>query len=256
MELLNKIENGVYHIIINREPALNALNKNIFNLLESSISEIRSQGQKLKGVIVTGSGSKAFVAGADITEFLELNVSDAEQLSRRGQLIFDSLENLEVPVVAAVNGFALGGGCELAMACHMRIAGEHAKFGQPEVNLGLLPGYGGTQRLTRYIGKPKAMELILTADMISAQQALDLGLINAVCESGKEVETALLLIEKIAKKGPHAVSQSIKAINAYYTNTDGMQNEARLFGEMMVTDEAKEGVTAFLEKRKAEFRRD
>lgn len=255
MEFIKNIENGIYFITISRESALNALNKNIFDNLESAIAEIKSLGQSIKGVILTGAGNKAFVAGADITEFLSLSASEAERLSRRGQTIFDDLENLEVPVIAAVNGFALGGGCELSMACHMRIAGEHAKFGQPEVNLGLLPGYGGTQRLTRYIGKPKAMELILTADMITAQQALDLGLINSVCESGKEVESAIALIEKIAKKGPNSVAQSIKAINAYYTSSDGMKYEAELFGQTMITDEAKEGVTAFLEKRKASFKR-
>ena len=160
---------------------------------------------------------------------------------------------MSIPVVAAINGFALGGGCELAMACHLRIAGEHAKFGQPEVNLGLIPGYGGTQRLTHYIGKTKAIELILTGDMISAQQALELGLINSVCESGKEVEKAIELIEKIAKKGPLAVSYAIQAINSY-GNKDNFELEAKLFGEAIVHPEAKEGITAFLEKRKPIFR--
>ncbi|NOT37143.1 MAG: enoyl-CoA hydratase [Saprospiraceae bacterium] len=255
MEVLKKIENNIFFITINRESALNALNKNIFDNLESLIDEISKLGQSIKGVIITGSGSKAFVAGADITEFLSLSSDQAQHLSRRGQIIFDNLENLEVPVIAAVNGFALGGGCELAMACHIRIAGENAKFGQPEVNLGLIPGYGGTQRLTRYVGKSKSIELILTGDMITAQQALELGLVNSVCEAGKEVETAITLIEKIAKKGPNAVAQSLKAIHAYYKQQDGMQYEAELFGKTMVTDEAKEGVTAFLEKRKANFYR-
>lgn len=254
MELESKIENGIYFIIINRESSLNALNNNIFILLEKAIHDIKSHGNALKGVIITGAGNKAFVAGADITEFLQLDQSQSEMLSIRGQNVFNSLEKLEIPVVAAVNGFALGGGCELAMACHLRVAGENAKFGQPEVNLGLIPGYGGTQRLTRYIGKTKALELILTCDMISAQQAMDLGLVNVVCESGKEIETTIALIEKIAKKGPYAISQSIKAVNAYYSKNDGMEYEARLFGETMVTDEARKGISAFFEKRKAVFR--
>ncbi|MEP7196596.1 MAG: enoyl-CoA hydratase-related protein [Saprospiraceae bacterium] len=254
MEVLTKIENGIYFITINRESSLNALNKNVILALDEAVSEIKKEGLKLKGVVLTGSGTKAFVAGADITEFKDLSSSEGESLSRQGQEVFNSIENLKVPVVAAINGFALGGGCELAMSCHLRIAGEHAKFGQPEVNLGLIPGYGGTQRLTRYLGKTKAMELILTGDMITAQQALSLGLINAVCESGQELQSSIDLIEKIAKKGPVAVSKSIQAINAYYKSDNGFEVEAQLFGSLMGQVESNEGINAFIEKRKPVFR--
>ncbi len=255
MEVLHKIENDIHFITINRESALNALNGKVINNLRTIFSEITSEGIKSKGVILTGSGSKAFVAGADISEFVNLRSKEAEELSVTGQKVFDSIERLGIPVIAAINGFALGGGCELAMACHLRIAGEHAKFGQPEVNLGLIPGYGGTQRLTRYIGKTKAMELILTGDMISAQEALNLGLINKICESGKEIEAATELIEKISKKGPNAIARSIQAINAFDSVDDGYQLEAKLFGMLMEQAEAKEGIQAFLEKRKAQFNR-
>ncbi|HMW39703.1 MAG TPA: enoyl-CoA hydratase-related protein [Saprospiraceae bacterium] len=256
MEVLSRIENGIYFITINRESALNALNKNVIDLLDAAVNEISAKGTALKGVILTGAGNKSFVAGADISEFEGLDNSQGEHLSRRGQRVFQALENLTVPVVAAINGFALGGGCELAMSCHLRIAGEHAKFGQPEVSLGLIPGYGGTQRLTRYIGKTRAMEMILTGDMITSAKALEFGLVNQVCESGKEVEKAVELVEKIAKKGPQAVAHSIIAINDYYLNVDGFMNEAVLFGKLMGGSESAEGIAAFLEKRKPVFSRE
>lgn len=255
MDVLTRIENDIYFITINRESSLNALNKNVIDLLEAAITEIATRGTTLKGVILTGAGSKAFVAGADISEFQGLDNSEGEHLARRGQHVFQALENLTIPVVAAINGFALGGGCELAMSCHLRIAGEHAKFGQPEVNLGLIPGYGGTQRLTRCIGKTRAMEMILTGDMISSAQALEFGLLNMVCESGKEVDKAVELVEKIAKKGPQAVAHAIIAINDYFLNVDGFMNESVLFGKLMGGSESAEGITAFLEKRKPAFRR-
>ncbi len=254
MEVLFTQENGIYFITINRESSLNALNKNVISELEKIISEIASYGTKPKGLILTGAGTKAFVAGADISEFVGLSPAEGEHLSRTGQRVFNSIENLSIPVIAAVNGFALGGGCELAMACHLRVAGEHAKFGQPEVNLGLIPGYGGTQRLTRYIGKTKALELTLTGDMITAQQALELGLVNTICEAGKEVEKAIEYLEKIAKKGPQAIANSILAINGYFSGVDGFMQEAKLFGQLIGNEESKEGIAAFLEKRKAQFR--
>lgn len=209
----------------------------------------------LKGVVITGAGEKAFVAGADITEFQGLNPQQGRELAQRGQDTFYLIEHFKRPVVAAVNGFALGGGCELAMACHLRIAGEKARFGQPEVNLGLIPGYGGTQRLVQYIGKSKAMEYLMTAEMIGAADALQLGLVNYVVPAGEEVSKAKELIEKIAQKAPVAITKIIKTVNAYYTaETDGFIAEINAFGECCATEDFHEGAAAFVEKRKAVFK--
>ncbi len=238
---------------INRPKALNALNKSVFNELEYIFSTYLAQHPEIYGVIITGAGDKAFVAGADITEFSTLSSDQASALSRRGQIIFQSIEDSSIPVIAAVEGFALGGGCELAMACHMRIASTQAKFGQPEVNLGLIPGYGGTQRLKLLVGKAKAMELLLTADMIDGETATALGLANHFVQAGETVETSLGILKKIAKKGPNAVSGCIECVNTPYGN-EAYLKEAAMFGKGMVSDESKEGVSAFLEKRKANFR--
>lgn len=247
-------DNNVVTLTINRPKALNALNKDVFDDLDDFFSKGHQSFQDLKGIIITGAGDKAFVAGADIKEFLQLDKEQAVQLSKRGQDIFFKIERFHKPVIALVNGFALGGGCELAMACHMRIATEKAKFGQPEVNLGLIPGYGGTQRLPLLIGKAKAMEMILTGDMIDATEAHRLGLVNYVCEGDEGAIKATQIICKISTKGPISVAKSIATINDYYDkNIDGYKSEHDTFGTIMVSDETKEGVTAFIEKRKPNF---
>jgi len=245
-------------LTITREKALNALNKDVFDALHSFFSKIDGPKPGLRGVIITGAGDRAFVAGADIKEFSDLSSpEELERLSLRGQMIFDLIENCPVPVIAAVNGFALGGGCELAMACHLRIAGEHAKFGQPEVNLGLTPGYGGSQRLVRLIGRSKALELLMTADMINAEQAVQYGLANEMVDTGLEVQRSLEILRKISTKAPLAVRDVIKAVNAYEDPAmDGFGLEARLFGQLMKTADFREGVNAFKEKRKPDFKCD
>lgn len=240
-------------VTINREKALNALNsrtmQELMYLFSNDIPE-----RSLKGVVLTGAGPKSFVAGADITEFMSMADGGGQEMAQRGHDVFFAIERSKVPVVAAVNGFALGGGCELAMSCHLRIAGEHARFGQPEVNLGIIPGYGGTQRLIQYIGKGKAMELMLTADMISASEAWKLGLVNKVVASGTEVEEAAAIIQKIGAKGPIAIAKTIEAVNAYFEEgKNGFQTEVEAFGETTRTQDFKEGASAFVEKRKANF---
>lgn len=253
--LLVSFEQGIALLTINREKALNALNAQTINELHQFFSQDAYNLEGLIGVIVTGAGEKAFVAGADITEFRGLSASAGKDLAQRGQDVFFLIERFPKPVVAAVNGFALGGGCELAMACHLRVAGEKAKFGQPEVNLGLIPGYGGTQRLVQYIGKTKAMELLMTADIIDANDAHQLGLVNYVVPSGAEIEKARALIEKIASKAPIAIQHVIASVNAYFAeNVDGFVFEVDSFGACCSTDDFQEGATAFLEKRKAEFK--
>lgn len=251
--LLTNVENGILTVTINRPKALNALNTQVFTDLDTLFSTDAKQIDNLIGVIITGAGEKSFVAGADIKEFTELDAKGAEDLSKRGQAIFNKIENFHRPVIAAVNGFSLGGGCELAMACHLRIANEKARFGQPEVNLGLTPGYAGTQRLVRYIGKAKALELLMTADMIKADEALRLGLVNYVVPVGEAVAKAKEILEKIGKKAPFAVAKVIECVNAYYTNEDGENIEAVAFGECTTTEDFKEGVAAFIEKRAANF---
>lgn len=239
---------------INRPDALNALNKSVFDGLENFFTENYGD-YSLKGVVITGEGSKAFVAGADIKEFMNLDSTEGAALSKRGQDIFFKIEKFHVPVIAAVNGFALGGGCELAMACHLRIAGHHAKFGQPEVNLGLVPGYGGSQRLIQNIGKTRAMKLLLTGEMINAEQALQWGLVNEVVEPGEEIKVSLSILEKIKSKGPLAVMKTISLVNDYFDkNSDGFQREYQGFGFTLGSSDAKEGAKAFIEKRKPDFK--
>jgi enoyl-CoA hydratase len=250
------IENrdGIVLLTINRPQALNALNYQTFTELIQFFGTDARHIEGLKGVIVTGAGEKAFVAGADITEFSALDVKTGEALAKRGQDCFFLIENFNRPVIAAVNGFALGAGCELSMACHMRIAGEKARFGQPEVNLGLIPGYGGTQRLIQFVGKGKAMELLMTADMIDAQEAQRLGLANHVVPVGEEVAKATEILTKIASKAPFAVKKVIDAVNAHFEPTkSGYQSELDGFGLCCATDDFKEGAAAFVEKRKAIF---
>ncbi len=253
--LLIAEEDGILTLTINRESALNALNTQTMLELQHFFGENGPSTKHLKGVIVTGAGKKAFVAGADIKEFLALDAESGAEMSQRGQDVFFLIENFPKPVIAAVNGFALGGGCELAMACHMRVASEDAKFGQPEVNLGIIPGYGGTQRLIQYIGKTKAIELLMTGDMIGADEAWRLGLVNHVVPHDLAVEKAKEILNKIAKKGPIAIQKVIEAVNAYFQyDQDGFDAEVEAFGDTTDTEDFKEGAAAFIEKRKAEFK--
>ena len=253
--LLVDIEDRIATVTINRPKALNAINDDVMTELGVVFEELLDPSE-LKGVIITGSGDKAFVAGADITQFKDLDKKAGFDISRKGHVVYNRIERFPVPVLAAINGFSLGGGNELAMCCHIRIASNNAKFGQPEVNLGLVPGYGGTQRLIQYIGKGRAMELLLTADLIDAEKALDYGLITHVTTPEELMNTAKAIINKIARKGPLAIQRTIELVNAYFDkNTNGFMKEADRFGETIESDESTEGVNAFLEKRKAEFRK-
>lgn len=252
--ILEQREDHILLVSINRPKALNALNRAVFDGLEYAFGEYRKAHPELIGIIVSGSGDKAFAAGADIKEFSSLNAEEATALSRRGQLIFQQIEDTDIPVIAAVEGFSLGGGCELAMACHLRIASEKAKFGQPEVNLGLIPGYGGTQRLKRLVGHAKALELLMTADMVGGAEARQLGLANHCVAPGETMNKSIEIIHKIATKGPIAVANCLKTAQIPF-GQDGYLEEARLFGASIVSDEAKEGIDAFVSKRKAAFKR-
>lgn len=241
-------------IQISRPEALNALNQGVMTELRG-VLQSACQRPEVAGIIITGEGEKAFVAGADIKELAVLTGSEATKLAQKGQDLFKSIENSPKPVIAVVNGFALGGGCELAMACHMRIATESSKFGQPEVNLGIIPGYGGTQRLPQLVGRAKALELILTADIIPAAEALRIGLVNHVVPTKQEaMDMALGIIRKVAGKGPVAVAKAIETVNAGYSFEDkGYQAEAAGFGTCADTNDFKEGTKAFVEKRPAKF---
>lgn len=251
--ILTSLENGVFTITINRPDKLNALNAAVFADLNTALDEIYSNAA-IQSVIITGAGPKAFVAGADISEFNNLDKSGIMELSKAGQDTFFRIENAPKPIVACVNGFALGGGCELAMSCHFRIASENAKFGQPEVNLGLIPGYGGTQRLVQLIGKGRAMELLLTANMIDAATAHQYGLVNHVVPADQLIGKAVEILSLIQTKAPIAVAQCIAAANAVFDETkDGYSVEVAGFGTSFDTADRVEGTTAFLEKRKAVF---
>jgi enoyl-CoA hydratase len=252
--LLTNNEKGILTVTINRPDKLNALNKQVFNDLEAVVNEIE-QDSSIKAAIITGSGPKAFVAGADISEFGGLSGQQGMDLARRGQAIFFSIENATKPIVAAVNGFALGGGCELAMACHFRIGSEGAKFGQPEVNLGLIPGYGGTQRLVHLIGKGRALELLLSGNMIDAQTALQYGLVNHVVPQEQLLEKTTAILQTIIQKAPLALAHCIAAANAAFEpDRKGYEKEIASFGQCFTTQDMKEGTAAFLEKRKADFK--
>lgn len=251
--LLTSLENGIYTVTINRPEKLNALNKDVFNDLDELMNEVELNGD-IKAVIITGAGTKAFVAGADISEFTGLSHIEGMQLAKRGQDVFFKIENCTKPVVAAVNGFALGGGCELAMACHFRLASESARFGQPEVNLGLIPGYGGTQRLPQLIGKGRALELLMTGNMIDAPTALQYGLVNYVVPAEELLPKTIAILQTILGKAPFAISKCISAVNAVYASSrNGFTTELESFGDCFSTDDMKEGTAAFLEKRKAVF---
>lgn len=258
--LLTNLDNGIFTITINRPDKMNALNKDVFNDLDAVMDEVNSNAE-IKSAIITGAGPKAFVAGADITEFNALSKDEAMSLSRRGQEVFFKIENCRKPVVAAVNGFALGGGCELAMACHFRICSDNAKFGQPEVNLGLIPGYGGTQRLTQLVGKGKSMELQMTAQLVDANEALRLNLVNHVTTPETLLDKVREILLLIQSKAPIAVGKIIDCINvavvsdsAYTNGKSGYEKEIEAFGDCFDTEDMIEGTTAFLEKRKAAFK--
>lgn len=247
-------KDGIFTLTINRPDKLNALNRDTIKEIGLAINQAIAD-KTVAGIIITGSGPKAFVAGADIKEFMSLNGDQGQAMAKVGQDIFRTIENSPKPVIAAVNGFALGGGCELAMSCHLRIASETAQFGQPEVNLGLIPGYGGTQRLVRYIGRSKALELMMTAGMITAQQALQLGLVNYVVAPDAVLAKCVELLNIIKTKSPEAIASVIKAANAYDTTQKGFDTELVEFGKCFTTENIKEGINAFVEKRKPQFAR-
>jgi enoyl-CoA hydratase len=252
--ILTETRDGIATITINRPNKLNALNRDTIQELHNAFKEA-DEKKKTKVIIVTGSGEKAFVAGADISEFADFSVAEGGELAAQGQaLLFDFVANLSTPVIAAVNGFALGGGLELAMAAHFRIASENAKMGLPEVSLGVIPGYGGTQRLPQLIGKGRAMEMILTAGMIDANQALQYGLVNHVIAQDELIEFTEKIAEKIMRNSSVAIAAAIAAINANFEDGEnGFDTEITEFGRCFGTADFKEGTQAFLEKRKANF---
>jgi enoyl-CoA hydratase len=254
LTILTELTDNIFTITINRPDKLNALNRTVIQELSDAINEIYNN-PGIKSAIITGSGTKAFVAGADISEFTTLDGTGGRLLAQKGQEnVFNRIENCTKPVVAAVNGFALGGGCELAMACHVRLASDNAKFGQPEVNLGLVPGYGGTQRLTHLIGKGKSMELILTGNMIDANEALSAGLVNHVTTLENLLFATKKMLLTINSKAPLAIGAAIELVNyAASGNPGGLQKEIDQFGNLCDTADAKEGAIAFIEKRKPNF---
>lgn len=241
-------------VTINRPEKLNALNRQTIAELHNAFAQL-NENKSVRVIILTGSGDKAFVAGADISEFASFSVAQGEQLSSEGQdLLFNFVENLSTPVIAAVNGFALGGGLELAMSCHFRLASDNAKLGLPEVSLGVIPGYGGTQRLPQLVGKGKAMEMIMTGGMIDASDAYRSGLVNQVVQQEELMVVCRKIADKIAKNSPVAIAYAIKAVNAgFKSNALGFATEIESFGACFGTDDFKEGTNAFLKKRKAEF---
>ena len=245
----------IRYIIINRPAKLNALNKTTLTELHTALTDAFADPQT-GGLIITGSGDKAFVAGADIAEFVGISEDGGREIAREGQTrVFDIIQNSKKPVIAAINGFALGGGLELAMACHIRIAAVGAKMGLPEVSLGLIPGYGGTQRLTHLIGSGKALEMILTADMITASEALTLGLVNHVVQATELLATAEEIMNKILTRAPLAVASAIAAVNSAQRNdVNGYETEIAEFSRCFGTVDMQEGAVAFLEKRKPVFK--
>lgn len=249
--LLFEVDNGTCTLTINRPEKLNAINEQVMTDLHDALIAIESD-ENIRSVIITGAGEKSFVAGADIKEFLGLNADQGKDVAKRGQDIFFKIENFSKPVIAAVNGFALGGGCELAMACHFRVASEAAKFGQPEVNLGLIPGYGATQRLVQLVGKGRALEMLMTGNLIDAQRAHAIGLVNHVVPQAELISFTKSILATIHKKAPLAIQKCITAANAVY-GTEGYQVELDGFGDCFETEDMKEGTAAFLEKRPANF---
>ncbi len=252
--ILATLTNNILTIAINRPSSLNALNAQTISELSEAIETAKNDNE-IAGIIITGVGEKAFVAGADISEIAALNELNGRHFAEKGQQVFENIENCEKPVIAAVNGFALGGGCELAMACHIRVAVSSAKFGQPEVNLGLIPGYGGTQRLTKLVGQGRALELIMTGDLISAEEAYRIGLVNHVVSDAKELtEKVDSIMNKILTKAPLAIGMVISCVNAASSSENGYLVEANGFAHCCQTNDKQEGTTAFLEKRKPNFK--
>ncbi len=246
---------GIATLTVNRPDKLNALNEATIRELGAAVERIAADAST-RGVILTGSGAKAFVAGADIAELSRMGPIDGIEVSRLGQRVFRSIELLGKPVIAAVNGFALGGGCELALACHLRVASENARFGLPEVKLGIIPGYGGTLRLPRIVGKGRALELILTGEMIDAAEAHRIGLVNRVAAPGALLDEAGELMRTIIRNGPVALRLAIECTTRGLDldMDDGLALESNLFGLLAATDDMREGMSAFLEKRTAEFK--
>lgn len=252
--IISETYQGITTITINRPNKLNALNRDTISELHEAF-KIANEDKNIRVIILTGSGEKAFVVGADISEFANFDVENGRKLAAEGQeLLFDFVENLSTPVIAAINGFALGGGLELAMSCHFRIASDNAKMGLPEVSLGVIPGYGGTQRLPQLVGKGRAMEMIMTASMIDANTALNYGLVNHVTRQEDLMATVDTIAAKILRNSPVAIKAAIKAINANFKDgVNGFKTEIKQFGKCFGTEDFKEGTSAFLEKRKAEF---
>jgi enoyl-CoA hydratase len=253
--ILTEIRNQIAFVTINRPQQLNALNKDTIDALHNAL-EAADADAGVGAIILTGSGEKAFVAGADIKEFADFSIAQGGELAMRGQqTLFDFIEQLSTPVIAAVNGFALGGGLELAMAAHIRVASSNARMGLPETSLGVIPGYGGTQRLAQLIGRGKANELIFTAGMLKAEEALQWGLVNSVVEQSELLATCEALAQKILANSPLAIAAAIRCVNAGFTSgVNGYEVEIEEFGKCFGTKDFKEGTTAFLEKRKPNFR--
>ncbi len=251
--LIYDVAEGIALITLNRPDKLNALSREVLDELEDCLVAI-DRDDAVKGVILTGVGAKAFAAGADISQFKSMGVMEGHRFALRGQAVFNRIQSLPKPVVAAVNGFALGGGCELALACHLRTASEHASFGQPEVNLGIIPGYGATQRLPRLIGLGRATEMILTGERISAQRAHEIGLVNRMFSSETLIDGTKELLRGILSKAPIAVGLALEALHSSdMPLPEGLRHEATLFGQCCATKDFVEGVAAFLERRKPEF---
>lgn len=252
--LTTHLENHILTISINRPKKLNALNRSVIGELSDLFKQARGN-EDVKAILITGTGESAFAAGADISEFQEYPTEEAMLMAKRGHDVFQQIEDFPKPVIAAVNGFCLGGGCELAMAAHIRTCSENAKFGQPEVNLGMIPGYGGTQRLPQLIGKSKAMELLMTGDMITAEEAKSLGLVSYVYALDELIEESKALLLKIIQKAPLAITGIINSVNAQYDETkNGFDQEIKEFGKLFETKDFQEGVDAFLAKRPAQFK--
>jgi len=252
--LLDRRDDGIAVVTINRPDKLNALNKQVMSDLDTVIEEVSSDND-VKAMIITGSGQKAFVAGADIAELADLDNTSGHTFALAGQAVFTRIARSPKPIIAVVEGYALGGGCELALACHIRIAGSNAVFGLPEVTLGVIPGYGGTQRLPRLVGQGKAMEMILTGTPVNAQQAYEIGLANKLVDAGQGIDHAIALLSTILKRAPLAVAAAIKAVLASAETPDeGFDAEADLFANLCSTDDFKEGTRAFLAKEKPSFK--
>lgn len=253
--ILSENKDGILYLTINRESKLNAINFGTLEEIKNIFNEV-NDNKSIRSVIITGAGEKAFAAGADINEIAELNELNARKFSESGQEIFSLIETCHKPVVAVINGYALGGGCELAMACHMRIAASNAVFGQPEVNLGIIPGYGGTQRLTMLIGRAKASELLMTGDMIGAEEAKSLGLLNHLVPTKEDaIAKAEEILHKIMSKAPLAIGMIVDCVNSVFeVDENGYQIEANSFARCVKSEDYLEGTAAFLEKRKPNFK--